>query len=256
MIQSFRQPAASPTLTPEVFYPESDGEPMADNTEQFDWTVLIKEGLEWLYIECVDIFVAGNLLWYPVEGNNKIRIAPDVLVAIGRPKGPRGSYLQWLEENLPPQVVFEVLSPGNTPAEMQRKFGFYQRYGVEEYYAYDPQGRTLSGWRRAGNVLVEIENMQGWVSPRLGVRFELVEGVLQLYGPDGTPFWSYVDLARQWREEKRRADRQMQRAEREKKRAEQERRRAQQEKLHAEQEKRRAEQLAEQLRKLGVDPQA
>jgi Uma2 family endonuclease len=56
------------------------------------------------------------------------------MVAIGRPKGRRDSYLQWNEGNIPPQVIFEVLSPGNRAAEMENKFAFYQKYGVEEYY--------------------------------------------------------------------------------------------------------------------------
>jgi Uma2 family endonuclease len=62
-----------------------------------------------------------------------IRIRPDVLVALGRPKGERRSYRQWEEDNVAPQVVFEVLSPGNRPGEMDEKFQFYQRYGVDEY---------------------------------------------------------------------------------------------------------------------------
>ncbi|MEZ4524422.1 MAG: hypothetical protein R2941_00675 [Desulfobacterales bacterium] len=55
---------------------------MADNTKQFDWIVKIKEGREVLFADRVDVFVAGDLLWYPVEGDNKTRIAP----ASGRPK--------------------------------------------------------------------------------------------------------------------------------------------------------------------------
>ena len=74
------------------------------------------------------------MLWYPVKGDPKTRVAPDVLVAFGRPKGDRGSYRTWEEENVAPQVVFEILSPGNTTAEMAEKLRFYERYGVEEYY--------------------------------------------------------------------------------------------------------------------------
>ena len=44
--------------------------------------------------------------------------------------------------------MFEVLSPGNTPTEMKRKRLFYERYGVEEYYEYDPDRGQLHGWRR------------------------------------------------------------------------------------------------------------
>ncbi len=85
--------------------------------------------LDWLFANNADVFVAGDLLWYPVEGDNKTRQAPDVMVAFGRPKGERGSYQQWKENNIPPQVVFEILSPGNTPTEMTRKLLFYDRHG-------------------------------------------------------------------------------------------------------------------------------
>ena len=74
---------------------------------------------------------------------------PDVMVVFGRPKGNRGSYMQWEEGDIPPQVVFEILSPGNRAGEMERKFQFYERYGVEEYYIYDPDRGDLVGWRRA-----------------------------------------------------------------------------------------------------------
>ena len=82
-------------LDREIVYPDSDGQPMADNTKQFRWIVLIKENLEYLFVENEAVFVAGDLLWYPIEGRPDIRVAPDVLVAFGRPKGDRGSYRQW-----------------------------------------------------------------------------------------------------------------------------------------------------------------
>ena len=99
----------------DILYPDSDGQPMADNTKQFNWIVRIKENLELLFASNPNVFVAGDLLWYPVQGNNTLRRAPDAMVAFGRPKGDRGSYKQWKEDNIAPQVVFEILSPGNTP---------------------------------------------------------------------------------------------------------------------------------------------
>ena len=104
----------------------------------FELIVLIKKNLDLLFINDPNVFVAGDLLWYPIEGDNKNRIAPDVMVILGRPKGDRGSYQQWKEDNIPPQVVFEILSPGNTVKEMVKKYKFYEHYGVEEYYLYDP----------------------------------------------------------------------------------------------------------------------
>ena len=110
--------------TAAIVYPDSDGMPMADNTQQFRTIVTIKENLESLFHNRDDVFVAGDLLWYPVEGRPDIRRAPDVLVAFGRPKGDRGLYRQWEEWGIAPQVVFEVLSPGNTAEELTEKRAF------------------------------------------------------------------------------------------------------------------------------------
>lgn len=225
---------------PAITYPESDGQPMADNTRQFQWIVSIHNGLAALFKDDPNVFVAGDLLWYPTEGDNKTRAAPDVLVAFGRPPGHRGSYLQWFEANIPPQVVFEILSPGNRPMEMTRKFSFYQRFGVEEYYLFDPDSGELSGWLRREGALEVIESMQGWVSPRLGVKFELHGVDLVLYRPDGTRFETYNEL--------------IDRAEAERTRAEAEHQRAETEAQNAATERARADKLAEKLRALGLDP--
>ena len=77
----------------EVIYPDSDGKPMADNTQQFRYIVTIQGGVAALFADNPNVFVAGDLLWYPVEGNNKRRTAPDTMVVFGRPPGDRGSYM-------------------------------------------------------------------------------------------------------------------------------------------------------------------
>jgi len=230
-----------------LLYPSSDGQPMADNTKQFRWIVVIQQNLEWLFADQESVFVAGDLLWYPVEGDPKSRMAPGVMVAFGRAKGDRGSYQQWLEANIPPQVVFEILSPGNRVTKMVEKLRFYERYGVEEYYIYDPDGIELTGLSRSGEALVVISEMSGWVSPRLGIRFDLSGEELQLYRPDGQPFLSYVEIAQ-------RAEQERQRAEQERQRAEQAERRLEQESQRADQAEQRAEQLAAQLRAMGINP--
>jgi len=202
-------------------YPDRDGQPMSDNTLQFQWIVTIKEGLEAVFRDDPNVFVAGDLLWYPVEGDSTIRTAPDTMVVFGRPKGHRSSYRQWREDDIPPQVVFEVLSPGNRIHQLLEKLYFYQDYGVEEYYVYDPEAGELEGSRRQGDRLRRIENIKGWVSPRLKVRFDLGEnGDLLLFGPDGRPFATYLELIAQ-----------------------------------RDQAEQRVKRLEEQLRKLGVEPE-
>ncbi|MEM8604271.1 MAG: Uma2 family endonuclease [Cyanobacteria bacterium P01_H01_bin.121] len=236
-----------PSTSTEVVYPDSDGQPMADNTKQFRWIVVIQQNLDWLFAADPNVFVAGDLLWYPVNGDPKTRTAPDVMVALGRPKGDRGSYKQWEEADIAPQVVFEILSPGNTRAEMSRKLLFYDRFGVEEYYLYDPDTHNLSGWIRRDRFLDVIEPMANWVSPRLQIRFDLSTAELQVFTVSGQPFLSYTEIAQ-------RAEQEHQRAEQERQRAEQERQRAEQEHQRAEQERQRADRLAAQLRAMGLDP--
>ena len=203
------------TLQDEVVYEDSDGRRIAENTLQFEWIMTLKGGLEALFRADPNVFVAGDLLWYPVRGKPKVRVAPDAMVALGRPKGYRGSYKQWLEGGVAPQVVFEVLSPGNRPSEMARKLLFYQRHGVAEYYLYDPDNVTLDG-----NVLdklgrfVRVPRMAGHVSPLLGIRFELADELV-VYRPDGERFLTYVELVERAEAGQREVTRERQAAERE-----------------------------------------
>jgi len=257
-------------ISPAVVYPDSDGKPMAENTLQFEWITTIVGGLRAIYRHDPNVFVAGDLLWYPVEGNNKLRSAPDAMVIFGRPKGYRGSYIQFREEGIAPQVVFEVLSPGNRVGEMGRKRAFYERYGVEEYYLIDPkdpevEGKApkgeeqvpdVKGWRREGGKLRPIQEIYHWVSPRLGIRFERGETELRIFGPDGRRFQTYEEIAERAEDLEQRAEDLEQRAVEERDRAEQEHNRAEQEHNRAETERLRAERLAEMLRSLGADPDA
>jgi Uma2 family endonuclease len=246
----------SPPRSAAIEYPDSDGRPMAENTLQFEWIVTLKGGVEALFRNDPNVFVAGDLLWYPVEGKPTLRTAPDVMVVFGRPKGYRGSYQQWNEEGIAPQVVFEVLSPGNRAGEMERKFQMYERHGVQEYYIYDPERGDLVGWRRLGDGLEPIPDMTGFISPRLKIRFEPGEGPnnLKIIGSDGRPFATYLELVEQAEVERRRAEAERERAEAECERAAVEHQRAEIERERAHAERYRAEQLARKLQELGIEP--
>ncbi len=273
----------TPTLSElDIEYPDSDGQPMSDNTLQFRWIVTVQGNLDVMYRDNPNVFVAGDLLWYPVQGHSEIRAAPDALVAFDRPRGDRGSYRQWEEGGVAPQVVWEILSPGNTAAEMERKFQFYDRYGVEEYYLYDPDGNRLWGWVRREGRLQPVEAMHGHLSPRLGIRFDTSGEELVLYRPDGRRFLTFVELAaleEKERQARTEAERQAEQDRIAKVKAEelagqerlakqqaeelagQERlakqkaeQKAEQERLAKEDAQARAERLAEKLRALGIDP--
>ena len=222
-----QSPVQYPLIAPldDPDYPSDDGLPMSDNQLQFRWIVTVQGGIEALFVDSPDVVVAGNCLWYPVEGEPKIRTAPDAMVIFGRPKGDRGSYIQHREGGVPVTVAFEILSPGNRPGEMRRKLAFYEKYGVEEYYILDPDFAKHKGYLRdAAGVLAPIPDLFGWTSPRLGIRFEMdrtMPKVLRIVRPDGRPFEHYTEAARR-----------------------------------ADEAALRAERLAAQLRALGIDPEA
>jgi hypothetical protein len=162
------------------------------------------------------------------------------MVVLGRPKGDRGSYKQWEENQIAPQVVFEVLSPSNTQTEMGKKLLFYNHHGVEEYYIYNPDTNELTGWQRREGILDSIEPIENWISPRLGIRFDPSAEPLQIYRPDGVKFRSYTEIAEQ--------------AEQAQQRAEQAQQRAEQAEAALEAERQRSQALAERLRAAGIDP--
>jgi len=228
-------------INPNIFYPDTDGQPMANSTEQFDWILTIEQNLAWIYAHNPQVFVIGDLFWYPVEGKPHIVTAPDVMVVFGRPPGKRSSYKQWEEEGIPPRVVFEILSPSNTREEMEKKLLFFDRYGVEEYYIYDPHNHAMRGWLREETGLEPITELHNWVSPRLEIRFDLSGAELVIYRPNGDRFFNYLEISQKLEEERQRAALESQRAELESQRAELESQRAEMESQRAELESQRAE---------------
>jgi Uma2 family endonuclease len=270
-------PKAARVAENAVFYPDSDGEPMADNTLHYEWIVRIKENLDAMLSD----FVAGDHLWYPVEGRPDLRAAPDVMVCLGRPKGYRGSYKQFREEGVAPTVVFEVLSPKNTDRMMMKKGLFYFSYGVREFIVVDPEEDDgYASWKDEKGDMHDVESLDGWTSPALGIRFERTEDGLQVYRPDGSRFLDFREietLAREAEARAKEADSRAKeadsrakeadsrakeadsrakeadsRAQHEAARAEHEAARAQQEAARAEDATARAERLAARLAALGV----
>jgi Uma2 family endonuclease len=223
------------TTAAPVYYPDSDEEPTANNTVQFDWIATLKWNAEFQFRDRPDVFVAGDHLIYPVEDDAKTRQAPDVFVAFGPPKGDRGSYKVW-EEGVFPQVAIEVWSPSNKPDRMREKFEFYERFGAEEYYlVYPDYPAHVEGWVRSGAELVPVADMTAHVSGRLGWRFVTHRGRLTVAGPDGRLLRRPDDIAAERDAAERRADA---------------------ERTRAETERTRADRLAAKLRALGVDPDA
>lgn len=228
-------------ITSSNLYPDSDGQPMADNTLQYQWIVRLVENLKHL-LAGQNAFAAGDLLWYPVEVERGQKVpvqAPDAMVVFGRPEQYRGSYQQWKEDNIAPQVVFEILSPSNSGSEMVAKQSFYAEHGVLEMYFYDPDSHNFWGFARtnqADELTTIITALHlPWVSPLLKIRFELFEDGLEISYPNGEPFKTFTELAQ------------------EREQLQSERDQAQQAQAQTQA---KLDQAIAQLRKLGIDPES
>ena len=136
---------------------------------------------------------------------------------------------------------------------MTRKKLFYLKYGVEEYYVYDPDGISLEVSIRENNSFKEIEDFATWTSPRLNIRFDMTGDELVIYYPDGSMFLSPVELSNYAEQERFLKEQANQRAEQERLRAEQERLLKEEEKFLKEQEQLKYQTLLSQLKAKGID---
>lgn len=138
---AMRSTPVAPSLA-EVYYPESDGEPMAETDVHWTETVELAVRLKARYAARPDVYVASDLFLYYVEGDPSAVVAPDVFVVFGVPQGPRRIYKLWVE-GLPPAVVFEITSRKTRREDVRTKRDLYARLGVAEYYLFDPEADYL-----------------------------------------------------------------------------------------------------------------
>lgn len=188
-IQLVERPVPEPErdASGSIIYPSTDHQPMVWSTQHYQWLTFLKDGFELCFQARPEVFVAGDLMWYPVEGRPDICVGPDIMIAFGPGKGDRDSYQQWKEGGIAPQVVIEILSHGNTAREMVGKMGFYNRRGVQEYLIFDPEDSSLQAWcRNEAGGFIQVEEIQGWTSPILNVTFWTAPGNLHVILPDGS----------------------------------------------------------------------
>lgn len=133
---------ARTAVTADIDYPSSDGLPMAESDSQRKTMTYVIEALDAHFGNRPDVYVSGNLLLYHQEGDDKVRIAPDVFVVFGTGKHDRSSYLLWQEAKAP-DFVLEIASEATWRADLGTKRDTYADLGVSEYWLYDPTGNCL-----------------------------------------------------------------------------------------------------------------
>lgn len=122
----------------EIYYPESDDEPMAETDIHANLLIYLRTSLEIFFAEREDVYVSGNIMFYYVEGDPTEVISPDVLVCFGIPKGMRISYKTWEENDVFPSVIIEIASKGTWKKDRIEKRELYEMFGVKEYYIFNP----------------------------------------------------------------------------------------------------------------------
>jgi Uma2 family endonuclease len=157
--------AVNPSQSDDIFYPSSDGEPIA---ETYDHVYAIFRTLIVLtqYLQGQRATVLANQFLYYSKGLPKLRTAPDVMVIFDVEPGGRDNYKIW-EEDQVPTVIFEMTSPDTREQDLGFKKGLYAQLGVQEYWLFDPKGEwipeKLNGYQLQGEQYIPITDSQSTV---------------------------------------------------------------------------------------------
>ncbi len=120
-----------------VYYPESDGKPMAETDFHVTVIMYLFQSLRTFFMNTGDTKVFADIMFYYEKGNPYKSFSPDVMVVKGVEKHQRRIFKLW-EENVP-EVIFEISSRKTWREDLQKKYFLYQQLGVKEFYIFDPE---------------------------------------------------------------------------------------------------------------------
>ena len=257
------------TQDDDVFYPESDGEPMGETGIHVLSILELMAAIQMvrIFMKRKDIHVAGDMFLYYEKGNPKANKSPDVMVTFGIDgTDPRRTFKTWVEGTAP-HVIFEITSDSTWKIDVYEKPILYASLGDEEYYIFDPVDECLNP-RFQGFELVDgayrpmsIEPDGSIVSPRLESRMipeDYRLRLIHLRNHFKIPFMDEMlptinDMNRQLDESEKERLKANRRARQEAKRAEEEAKRAEEEAKRAEEEAKRAEEEARRVKALEAE---
>ncbi|MDZ7951678.1 Uma2 family endonuclease [Nostoc sp. DedQUE09] len=210
----------------EVFYPSSDGEPLAESYAHLCALLATLEVLRQYLLDRQATVLSNQFLYY-AQGFPRLRVAPDVMVIFNVAPGGRDNYKIW-EEGQVPVVIFEMTSEGTKNQDTGFKKTLYEQLGVIEYWLFDPKGEwikeQLQGYRLRGEVYEPITDSR---CEPLQLRLQIEGQLIGFYREDtGEKLLIPEELAEALKQER----------------------------LAREQAESQVERLKEQLRSLGVDP--
>ncbi len=237
----------------QIFYPSSDGEPLA---ESYDHLYVIMTTLAMLlaHLKGQQATVLADQFLYYAQGFPRLRVAPDVMVIFDVEPGGRDNYKIW-EEGRVPSVIFEMTSPGTRTKDDVEKKHLYESLGVTEYWQFDPRSEWISeqlrGFRLQGDeepVYVPItDNRSEVLQLQLVVENKII-GFYRL--DDGKKLLPLAELNIALEQQIQQTEAESQRAEAESQRAEAESQRADREAQTAQEQSQRADREAQRGREL------
>ncbi len=216
-------------LMPDATQLESN-EPEMESSLQYAQLALLVACLEWLWQERTDFFIGANLTIYFSREQLKNRDfrGPDFFLVNQTQRRPRKSWVVWEEGGQYSDLIIELLSPATAKTDRSLKKVLYQdRFRTPEYFWFSPEALEFEGYRLVGQHYEAIApNAAGlrW-SEVLGLFLGVQDNTLRYFHPSG-------ELVPTPQEAAATAEAQ----------------------AHLAQE--RAERLAEQLKALGIEPEA
>jgi Uma2 family endonuclease len=182
-----------------ITYPEQREDDMGETSVHINLVANFLNILKLFFKERKEVFLSANMNLYYEKDNPNKWFAPDILIAFGVPNHERSSYQIW-EENVAPQVIFEVSSERTWKIDVSEKLEIYAQLGVEEYYILDPEFAYLPApimaFHRSGDRLLTTPvNDERILSPRLGLEIVRTENNFRLFDPGKNEFLRTLDEA-------------------------------------------------------------
>lgn len=204
MVPRIQIPASDEDV--ELFYPESDGEPLGETGIHSAVTGELYLILKHWFSRDPSVLVGMDNLVYYVPGDTRTFVSPDIYVVKDVGNQPRRVYKTW-EEGRGLDVVFEISSRQTHRVDLTKKREIYQdALGVAEYFIYDPTGDYLAdrlcGWRRGERGFENVPVVDGRVtSQTLGLGFGMDGYYLRPIDPATGQFVPNIqELAAAWHE--------------------------------------------------------
>lgn len=224
------------TLMPDATELWSD-EPEMESSRHYDQLALLVNCLEWNWRDRDDFFIGANLTVYYSRQQLRHRefLGPDFFLVRDTERQPRRSWVVWEENGRYPDLIIELLSTSTANVDRTSKMEHYQnQFRTPEYFWFSPDTLEFAGFRLVQQRYEPIEpNAQGWLRSDILGYFLGIDGEqLRFFTLDGDRLPTSNEAAEQAQQQAEQAQQQ------------------------AEQERLRAQRLAEQLRALGIDPDA